>query len=77
MWDPNVFVKGDIWCGDNYVIVKGKWKNSMEDYYFVNIYGPQHQPDKANLWSFLRQFIQDHNGKVVLFGDLNEVRDDT
>nr|GEW17418.1 RNA-directed DNA polymerase, eukaryota, reverse transcriptase zinc-binding domain protein [Tanacetum cinerariifolium] len=55
--------------------VKGKWKNSSEDYYLINVYGPQHQPDKANLWNFLRLFIHDHNGKVLLFGDLNEVRD--
>nr|GEY10917.1 RNA-directed DNA polymerase, eukaryota, reverse transcriptase zinc-binding domain protein [Tanacetum cinerariifolium] len=55
--------------------VKGKWKNSSEDYYLINVYGPQHQPDKANLWNFLRSFIHDHNGKVLLFGDLNEVRD--
>ncbi|PWA46254.1 RNA-directed DNA polymerase, eukaryota, Reverse transcriptase zinc-binding domain protein [Artemisia annua] len=75
IWDPNFFVKTNIWCGDNYVIVKGKWKNSIEDYYFINVYGPQRQPEKTNLWNFLRLFIQDHHGKVVLFGDLNEVRD--
>ncbi|PWA83892.1 RNA-directed DNA polymerase, eukaryota, Reverse transcriptase zinc-binding domain protein [Artemisia annua] len=67
MWDSNVFMKSNIWCGDNYVIVKGKWKNSIEDYYLINVYGPQHQPAKANLWNFLRSgdaaifnsFIQD------------------
>ncbi|GJT66456.1 RNA-directed DNA polymerase, eukaryota [Tanacetum coccineum] len=75
MWDPNLFVKSNIWCGDNYVIVNGKWKNSTEDYYFINVYGPQHQPEKANLCNFLRLFIQDHHGKIILFGDLNEVRD--
>nr|GEU67934.1 RNA-directed DNA polymerase, eukaryota, reverse transcriptase zinc-binding domain protein [Tanacetum cinerariifolium] len=73
--DPNFFVKSNIWCGDNYVIVNGKWKNLTEDYYFINVYGPQHQPEKANLWNFLHLFIQDHHGMVILFGDLNEVRD--
>ncbi|PWA86978.1 RNA-directed DNA polymerase, eukaryota [Artemisia annua] len=77
MWDPNVFVKKRLWCGDNYVIVEGKWNNSIEDFYFINVYGPQHQPDKSNLWSFLRMFIQDHFGRVILFGDLNEVRSES
>nr|GEU81137.1 RNA-directed DNA polymerase, eukaryota, reverse transcriptase zinc-binding domain protein [Tanacetum cinerariifolium] len=55
--------------------VKDKRKNSIKDYYLINVYSPQHQLDKANLWNFLRLFIHDHNGKVVLFGDLNKVRD--
>ncbi|PWA42689.1 RNA-directed DNA polymerase, eukaryota, Reverse transcriptase zinc-binding domain protein [Artemisia annua] len=77
MWDPSVFVKNNIWCGDNYTTVKGKWMNSVEDYFLINVYDPQQQPEKANLWAFLRSFIQDHSGKVVLFGDLNEVLDET
>ncbi|GJX12855.1 RNA-directed DNA polymerase, eukaryota, reverse transcriptase zinc-binding domain protein [Tanacetum coccineum] len=74
MWDPNVFAKKRIWCGDNYIIVEGKRKNSLEDYLIINVYGPQYQPDKAILWSTLRTFIQNNNGRVILFGDLNEVR---
>nr|GEU46568.1 RNA-directed DNA polymerase, eukaryota, reverse transcriptase zinc-binding domain protein [Tanacetum cinerariifolium] len=40
----------------------GKRKNYVEDFYIINVYGPQHQPDP---------------GKVILFGDLNEVRNDS
>nr|GEX01483.1 hypothetical protein [Tanacetum cinerariifolium] len=49
MWDPNVFAKKRIWCGDNYIIVEGQRKNSLEDYFIINVCGPQHQPNKSNL----------------------------
>ncbi|GJZ21285.1 RNA-directed DNA polymerase, eukaryota, reverse transcriptase zinc-binding domain protein [Tanacetum coccineum] len=77
LWDPNVFAKKRIWCSDNYIIVEGKWKNSVDDYYIINVYGPQDQPDKSNLWSYLCVFIQDHIRRVILFCDLNEVRSES
>ncbi|GKE65870.1 RNA-directed DNA polymerase, eukaryota, reverse transcriptase zinc-binding domain protein, partial [Tanacetum coccineum] len=51
-----------------------KWMNSVKDYYLINVYGPQHQPEKSNLWDFLCFFILNHVGNIILFGDLNEVR---
>ncbi|GJZ58751.1 RNA-directed DNA polymerase, eukaryota, reverse transcriptase zinc-binding domain protein [Tanacetum coccineum] len=74
MWDPSTFTRIRIWCSDNYVIVQGKWMNSVDDYFLINVYGPQNQPEKSYLWEFLRSFIQSHVGNVILFGDLNEVR---
>ncbi|GJZ02370.1 putative RNA-directed DNA polymerase, eukaryota, reverse transcriptase zinc-binding domain protein [Tanacetum coccineum] len=29
------------------------------------------------MWAFLRLFIQNHTGKIILFGDLNKVRNET
>ncbi|GJS21009.1 RNA-directed DNA polymerase, eukaryota, reverse transcriptase zinc-binding domain protein [Tanacetum coccineum] len=77
LWDPNVVAKKRIWCSDNYIIVEGNWKNSINDYYIINVYGPQHQPDKSNLWSYLCVFIQDHIRRVILFCDLNKVRSES
>lgn len=77
MWDPSFFIKNRIWCNDNYVIVEGKWMNSVDDYFLINVYGPQHQPEKSNLWEFLNSFILNHEGNIILFGDLNEVRCET
>nr|GEX55038.1 RNA-directed DNA polymerase, eukaryota, reverse transcriptase zinc-binding domain protein [Tanacetum cinerariifolium] len=65
MWDPAMFSKENIWCNDNYVIVS-----------LINIYGPQDPLAKATLWSSLLSFAQHHQGRYVLFGDLNEVRDE-
>ncbi|GJZ58072.1 RNA-directed DNA polymerase, eukaryota, reverse transcriptase zinc-binding domain protein [Tanacetum coccineum] len=77
LWDPNAFAKKRIWYSDNYIIVEGKWKISVDDYYIINVYCLQHQPDKSNLWSYLRVFIQDYIGRVILFGDLNKVRSES
>ncbi|GJU68843.1 RNA-directed DNA polymerase, eukaryota, reverse transcriptase zinc-binding domain protein [Tanacetum coccineum] len=55
-------------------MARGKWLNSTNNYYLINVYGPQHQPDKANLWESLRIFAHQHVGHIILFGDLNEVR---
>ncbi|GJU30637.1 ribonuclease H-like domain-containing protein [Tanacetum coccineum] len=54
-----------------------KWMNPVDEYFLINVYGPQQQPEKANLYAFIGSFIQEHTGKAVLFGDLNEVRDET
>ncbi|GKB98152.1 putative RNA-directed DNA polymerase, eukaryota, reverse transcriptase zinc-binding domain protein [Tanacetum coccineum] len=57
--------------------IEGERKNLAEDFYIINVYGPQHQPEKSILWSFLRNFILNHTGKVILFGDLNKVRSES
>ncbi|GJW79943.1 RNA-directed DNA polymerase, eukaryota, reverse transcriptase zinc-binding domain protein [Tanacetum coccineum] len=74
MWDPNIFVKKDIWCDESFVIVKGRWKNLDGDYFMVNIYGPQEPTEKVSLWRRIEDFIHHNNGAFVLFGDFNEVR---
>ncbi|GJS74583.1 RNA-directed DNA polymerase, eukaryota, reverse transcriptase zinc-binding domain protein [Tanacetum coccineum] len=73
MWDPTVFTKENIWCNDNYVIVQGKWLNITHSYYMVNVYGPQDPVAKATVWNNLITCIQQHHGRYVVFGDLNEV----
>ncbi|GJX52074.1 RNA-directed DNA polymerase, eukaryota, reverse transcriptase zinc-binding domain protein [Tanacetum coccineum] len=77
MWDPAVFTKENIWCNDNYVIVQGKWLNITHSYYMVNVYGPQDPIAKATMWNNLITFIQQHHERYVVFGDLNEVRDES
>ena len=77
IWDPTIFVKQNIWCEDNVLIVQGKWVNDDDTYFMVNVYGPQDPSSKRNLWHNLLTFIQHHSGKYVLFGDLNEVRDES
>ncbi|PWA79254.1 hypothetical protein CTI12_AA207800 [Artemisia annua] len=74
MWDPNSFMKDTIWCDDSFIIVKGKWKNFTGDCFMINIYGPQDPSAKANLWNKLADFMQYHNGKFILFGDMNVFR---
>ncbi|PWA76614.1 RNA-directed DNA polymerase, eukaryota [Artemisia annua] len=76
IWDPNVFLKESIWCDEAFIIVKGRWKNSGGDCYMINIYGPHDPVAKVSLWNKIREFMQSHMGKYVLFGDMNEVRNE-
>ncbi|GJR64480.1 RNA-directed DNA polymerase, eukaryota, reverse transcriptase zinc-binding domain protein [Tanacetum coccineum] len=74
MWDPNNFVKDDIWCDDAFITVKGRWKNSVEACYMINIYGPHDPLAKSALWDRICDFMHCNRGKYILFGDMNEVR---
>ncbi|PWA43943.1 RNA-directed DNA polymerase, eukaryota, Reverse transcriptase zinc-binding domain protein [Artemisia annua] len=76
MLDPNIFVKEEIWCDVEFISVKGRWKNTVGECYMVNLYGPHDPLAKAALWSRVWVFMQSHRGKYMLFGDMNEVRDE-
>ncbi|XP_071719209.1 uncharacterized protein [Rutidosis leptorrhynchoides] len=85
VWDPTMFVKERIWCGDHYVIVKGKWVQAEGLFFVVNIYGPQDMAEKLRLWNFLLEFKSPKapaatRGPVrtsyIIFGDFNEVREE-
>nr|GEX60032.1 RNA-directed DNA polymerase, eukaryota, reverse transcriptase zinc-binding domain protein [Tanacetum cinerariifolium] len=73
IWDPNFFSKEAIWCDDNFIIVKGHWNNKVGDCFMINIYGPQESAAKSSLWNHLVEFMNQHNGKFILFGDFNTV----
>ncbi|GJY51616.1 RNA-directed DNA polymerase, eukaryota, reverse transcriptase zinc-binding domain protein [Tanacetum coccineum] len=54
---------------------RGKWENCDEMFYMINIYGPQEKEEKFLVWNRLLEFIRNHEGQFVLFGDMNEIRD--
>ncbi|GJX45734.1 RNA-directed DNA polymerase, eukaryota, reverse transcriptase zinc-binding domain protein [Tanacetum coccineum] len=74
MWDPNMFSKDTIWCDDHFIIVKGHWNNAVGDCFMINIYGPQESSAKSHFWNRIADFMNEHNGKFILFGDMNTVR---
>ncbi|GJY42096.1 RNA-directed DNA polymerase, eukaryota, reverse transcriptase zinc-binding domain protein [Tanacetum coccineum] len=76
MWDPNMFVKEEIWCDESFIIVKGRCLSVVGDCFLINIYGPHDTLAKVNLWNKLREFMQSYRGKYILFGDMNEVREE-
>ncbi|GJS49815.1 putative RNA-directed DNA polymerase, eukaryota, reverse transcriptase zinc-binding domain protein [Tanacetum coccineum] len=57
MWDPNSFIKDDIWCDDASIIVKGHWRNTVGDCYMITIYGPQDSLAKAILWNRIEEVV--------------------
>ncbi|GJY54621.1 RNA-directed DNA polymerase, eukaryota, reverse transcriptase zinc-binding domain protein [Tanacetum coccineum] len=65
MWNPNSFIKDDIWCDDAFIIVKGHWRNTVGDSYITNIYGPQDLLAKAILWNRIGDFMHQYAEEVV------------
>nr|GEW93910.1 RNA-directed DNA polymerase, eukaryota [Tanacetum cinerariifolium] len=76
MWDPNSFIKDDTWCDDAFTIVKRHWRNMVGDCYMINIYGPHDSLAKATLRNIVGDFIHQHAGKYIIFGDMNVVRNE-
>nr|GEU71853.1 RNA-directed DNA polymerase, eukaryota, reverse transcriptase zinc-binding domain protein [Tanacetum cinerariifolium] len=60
VWDPNSFTKDTILCDDSFIIVKGKWNNSVGSFYMMNIYGLQDQASKLSLWNKIKDFMHHH-----------------
>ncbi|GJT59438.1 RNA-directed DNA polymerase, eukaryota, reverse transcriptase zinc-binding domain protein [Tanacetum coccineum] len=50
-----------------------KWTNSDDTFFMINVYGPHDTQAKVLLWNTLCTFIMNHARKYLLFGDLNEV----
>ncbi|PWA84299.1 reverse transcriptase [Artemisia annua] len=48
----------------------------VEDCYMINIYGPHDPVDKVTLWNKIWDIMQSRRGKYMLFGHMNEVRDE-
>ncbi|GKB60712.1 RNA-directed DNA polymerase, eukaryota, reverse transcriptase zinc-binding domain protein [Tanacetum coccineum] len=47
--------------------------NAVDDCYMINIYGPQDSLAKAILWNRIGDFMHQHAGKSIIFGDMNVV----
>ncbi|XP_071726925.1 uncharacterized protein [Rutidosis leptorrhynchoides] len=74
IWDTSFFKRSRIWCHQHYVIVKGTWTHFEGDFFMINVYAPQEAVAKATLWNSLLDFIRNHSGRFMLFGDFNVVR---
>ncbi|XP_076942563.1 uncharacterized protein LOC143612468 [Bidens hawaiensis] len=74
VWNPLMFTKHAILCMDNMVIVKGEWKKLKVECYMVNVYAPQDENEKKNLWCLIESFMSHHPGMYCLFGDFNLVQ---
>ncbi|XP_071704425.1 uncharacterized protein [Rutidosis leptorrhynchoides] len=74
MWDPCSFVKSNMWCDENFVIVKGKWLRENLEVYMVNVYAPQSVTNKVIVWNKLSSFMSSHSGDFIFLDDWNAVR---
>ncbi|KAJ0433652.1 putative RNA-directed DNA polymerase [Helianthus annuus] len=76
MWDTNVF---DLQVTDrnrNYVLCSGFIKGSGEVINILNVYAPQADVGKRQLWRNVTNVIKARSGLWVVGGDFNSVRDE-
>nr|GEW84647.1 RNA-directed DNA polymerase, eukaryota, reverse transcriptase zinc-binding domain protein [Tanacetum cinerariifolium] len=57
------------------VFMRGSWVSSGKRLLIISVYAPQDLSEKKMLWDYLSFVIGNWNGKVVIMGDFNEVRD--
>ncbi|GJR47268.1 RNA-directed DNA polymerase, eukaryota [Tanacetum coccineum] len=74
IWNPYIFVKHKIISNPNVLIVQGRWLDVKLDIYMVNVYAPQDEEGKQNLWRFITEFMSTNPGHYIIFGDFNSVR---
>ncbi|KAL4588235.1 hypothetical protein LXL04_001117 [Taraxacum kok-saghyz] len=75
MWDPAAFVKESFMCMDNAVFVYGEWVFfSKFKCYMVNVYVPQEENKKRELWLSIQLFMNNNPGNYIIFGDFNVLK---
>ncbi|KAJ9543812.1 hypothetical protein OSB04_023519 [Centaurea solstitialis] len=74
IWNKSIF-QGQFVIKDRFFLaVVGKWENKDGLVGFVNVYGPNEQSERAELWSKLDQLCLKEEVSWCFFGDFNEVR---
>ncbi|GJY73818.1 RNA-directed DNA polymerase, eukaryota, reverse transcriptase zinc-binding domain protein [Tanacetum coccineum] len=74
VWEATVFKKDYATISDNFIAIYETWLPTNSKVLFVAIYAPQQVPCKRFLWDYVSTLIDRWNGKVVVLGDFNEVR---
>ncbi|KAJ9545418.1 hypothetical protein OSB04_025125 [Centaurea solstitialis] len=73
-WDPSHFVLESSFHGQNFLVVKGKWRSNNLNCLIVNVYAPNDPPGRAQLWDTLSELVGENpNAGWVFCGDFNEV----
>ncbi|KAL4569231.1 hypothetical protein LXL04_024866 [Taraxacum kok-saghyz] len=74
VWDNTMFVREAILCTDNAVIVEGRWVRKNIRCTMINVYAPEDNGKKKELWAFLLLTMRRVGGMCILMGDFNVVR---
>ncbi|GKF98916.1 RNA-directed DNA polymerase, eukaryota [Tanacetum coccineum] len=74
IWNTSIFVKEGVLVGSSFSGAFGKWSGVNETIFLINIYGPQEDHSKEELWDELSCLIESRQGVWILFGNLNAVR---
>ncbi|XP_071707906.1 uncharacterized protein [Rutidosis leptorrhynchoides] len=74
IWDKGVFEFDSYTCGEFFLAIRGKWKNSGLESIIVNVYGPHNDRGKKLLWESLDVLLNSVSSAWLLCGDFNELR---
>nr|GEU97562.1 reverse transcriptase domain-containing protein [Tanacetum cinerariifolium] len=72
--DPNSFSKHSVTVSDYFVIIRGTYRTSRQNFLMIAVYASQDSRDKQTLWDFLHHEISKWKWEVIIMGDFNEVR---
>ncbi|XP_071714442.1 uncharacterized protein [Rutidosis leptorrhynchoides] len=72
--DPNLFVTNQIVEQESFISIKGNWKSVGDELILINVYGPQNDEGKKQMWKDLKEVMNYDESLWMIFGDFNEVR---
>ncbi|PWA50906.1 RNA-directed DNA polymerase, eukaryota, Reverse transcriptase zinc-binding domain protein [Artemisia annua] len=75
IWDPKFLSKDVVVKNDNFLLVSGILPDGNIRINMLNVYAPQNNVEKRNLWAKILRVIQSGRGWWVVFGDFNAVRE--
>ncbi|GKV48490.1 hypothetical protein SLEP1_g55300 [Rubroshorea leprosula] len=74
VWNRLKFVKQREFTGDGYVGISGEWGSQKIRCNLVNIYAANDRQKKLKMWEELRHMILEEEGRWLIVGDFNAVR---
>lgn len=74
IWNPQIFRKSNVVKDRNFIRVSGHLVGNNMEMHIFNIYAPQPNSAKAQLWDRLALNMEPLSGPTILLGDFNEVR---
>lgn len=77
LWDLDSISLQSSHISDDFTVIQAIWSSSGLPIMFIVVYAPQGVEPKIIIWENLLQLISSFQGKCVLMGYFNEVRDET
>ncbi|XP_021991481.1 uncharacterized protein LOC110888257 [Helianthus annuus] len=74
IWEKGTFSLSSSVKDPNFLLISGHLKGSSDMFNFVNVYGPQNQVGKRDLWTRLLDLMSSRSGLWFFAGDFNVVR---
>ncbi|KAK1435326.1 hypothetical protein QVD17_01087 [Tagetes erecta] len=76
-WDHTILRIDKVHKSPNLIALSGTWKGIEDRVNIVNVYAPQDDSEKKELWDEILTLKDQADGIWVIMGDFNEIRDKT